>query len=146
MNYLKLWKWQKISLVLFVDGDCFYLSMAMRNLMTCVGKMILLLRFHVNGTFYLTKSSNRWSLIKAVLKSATKTKNATVAFGWLLITLLLESTAVTFLINSNFRRNGHPLELYFKWNDPCWCKLRLKPEHVAEASNHWPIKHINEWC
>lgn len=79
--------------------------------------MTVPLRFHVYGTFY-GHLPNRWLLIKALLKSATKIGNATIAFGKLRLAPLLASTAVTFLMNHMFRRNHHPLEVVCQMERP----------------------------
>lgn len=67
---------------------------------------------------YLTELPNRWLLMKAVLKSATKIGNATIAFGKLHLAPLLASTAVTLLMNPKFRMNHHPLKGVFQMERP----------------------------
>lgn len=67
---------------------------------------------------YLTKLPNRWLLIKAVFKSATKIGNGIIAFGKLHLAPLLALTAVSFLMNPKFRRIHNPLEVVFQLKQP----------------------------
>lgn len=82
---------------------------------------IVLLRFHVYATFYghlFDKATKQMVAHESSPQKCNKIGNATIAFGELHLAPLLASAAVTFLMNSNFRVNHHPLEVVSQMERP----------------------------
>lgn len=89
--------------------------MEMRNLMTCVRKQMIVLSFYVYATFY----SHLFIIVtQQMVTHQNNTQNCNkkwaIAFGKCHLGHLLESSAVTFLMNTNYLRILHQIEVVFQ--------------------------------